>query len=259
MRRGFSLVELSIVLVILGLLVGGILAGQSLIRASELRALSTDMTKIQTSVSAFRDKYFAFPGDMTNAISFWGRDTVNCTSQAGPAGSPGTCNGDGSGSWGNGSSYKQYLAWQHLNLANLWPGQYAWIASIAPGQTVAGDNPGVNLPTSQTSSPLGPIAYKFRSGGYRWITSVSSALYLASPRFNACCGAPFLDGSGLVAAEWWNLDTKMDDGKPGLGKLRTDSAYWANCASTNIATTAEYVLTTTGTGCAASYDVGLNR
>lgn len=58
-KRGFSLVELSIVLVILGLLTGGILAGQSLIRAAELRAVSTEYSRYATAVQSFRDKYFA--------------------------------------------------------------------------------------------------------------------------------------------------------------------------------------------------------
>lgn len=66
-RNAFSLVELSIVLVILGLLVGGILAGQSLIRASELRAVTSEQARIVTAIQAFRDKYFALPGDMRNA------------------------------------------------------------------------------------------------------------------------------------------------------------------------------------------------
>ena len=63
-QRGFTLVELSIVLVILGLLVGGVLSGQSLIRAAELRAVSTEHSKFVTAMNSFRDKYFAAPGDM---------------------------------------------------------------------------------------------------------------------------------------------------------------------------------------------------
>lgn len=70
--RGFSLVELSIVLVILGLLTGGILAGQSLIRAAELRSYITDVQRYPAAVNAFKDKYFAYPGDMANATKFWG-------------------------------------------------------------------------------------------------------------------------------------------------------------------------------------------
>lgn len=97
MRHGFSLVELSIVLVILGLLVGGVLTGQSLIRAAELRSVSTEFAKYQAAVNTFRDKYFALPGDMNNATSFWGKDNVACAAHTGTAATPGTCNGDGNG------------------------------------------------------------------------------------------------------------------------------------------------------------------
>ena len=48
MKQGFSLVELSIVLVILGLLTGGILAGQNLIRAAELRAVTTQINNFSS-------------------------------------------------------------------------------------------------------------------------------------------------------------------------------------------------------------------
>ena len=55
--RGFSLVELSIVLVILGLLVGGVLGGQALIRSSEIRSLIVDKDKYITAVQTFKNKY----------------------------------------------------------------------------------------------------------------------------------------------------------------------------------------------------------
>lgn len=61
MRRAFSLVELSIVLVILGLLVGGILAGRALIHASELRGVHTEFNQYKTAVMAFRNKYLLYP------------------------------------------------------------------------------------------------------------------------------------------------------------------------------------------------------
>ena len=71
-RHAFSLVELSIVLVILGLLVGGVLSGQSLIRAAQLRSVTTQFANYRAAVFTFRDKYFALPGDMANASAFWG-------------------------------------------------------------------------------------------------------------------------------------------------------------------------------------------
>ena len=69
---GFTLVELSIVLVILGLLVGGVLTGQSLIHAAELRAVTTEHDKFVTAINTFRDKYMALPRRMSNAVRYWG-------------------------------------------------------------------------------------------------------------------------------------------------------------------------------------------
>ena len=77
MKRAFSLVELSIVLVILGLLVGGVLSGQSLIAAAALRSVTTQEARWVAATQTFRDKYFALPGDMNNATSFWGRMNGN--------------------------------------------------------------------------------------------------------------------------------------------------------------------------------------
>lgn len=87
-------------LVILGLLVGGVLSGQSLIRAAELRSVAADHARFLTATYAFRDTYFALPGDMNNATSFWGiaggtgsdaacKSTVSTDAR--------TCNGDGDG------------------------------------------------------------------------------------------------------------------------------------------------------------------
>lgn len=87
MKHGFSLVELSIVLVILGLLTGGILAGQSLIRAAELRSVSTEQSRWVTAANSFRDKYFALPGDFRDATKFWNLQVSGsgCTSSSGVA------------------------------------------------------------------------------------------------------------------------------------------------------------------------------
>jgi prepilin-type N-terminal cleavage/methylation domain-containing protein len=62
---GFTLVELSIVLVIIGLIVGGILVGRDLIRASEVRSSVSQLEKLDTAVNAFRLKYEALPGDIS--------------------------------------------------------------------------------------------------------------------------------------------------------------------------------------------------
>ena len=116
--QAFSLVELSIVLVILGLLVGGVLSGQSLIRAAELRSVTRDITRYTTATYTFRDKYFSIPGDMTSATSFWGTDNVSCPNGGG---STGTCNGNGDGAIGDpagvGNICENQEFWRQLGLA----------------------------------------------------------------------------------------------------------------------------------------------
>ena len=70
--KGFSLVEMAIVIDIIGLLVGGVLAGQNLMRAAEIRSIIEEEQRILGAVQAFQDKYAALPGDMSNATSVWG-------------------------------------------------------------------------------------------------------------------------------------------------------------------------------------------
>src|ERR1700691_6571160 len=63
-RGGFTLIEMSIVLVVIGFVVGGVLVGQDLIRAAYIRAQITQIEKFNTAVNTFYGKYQALPGDM---------------------------------------------------------------------------------------------------------------------------------------------------------------------------------------------------
>ena len=94
---GFSLLEISIVLAVVGMLSGGVLAGQSLIKAAELRTVMTELREYQTAINIFKEKYFALPGDMSNATEFWGKLNSTCTTHAGTANADGVCNGNGNG------------------------------------------------------------------------------------------------------------------------------------------------------------------
>ncbi|MFM9889256.1 MAG: type II secretion system protein [Rickettsiales bacterium] len=245
LKLGFSLVELSIVLVILGLLTGGILAGQSLIRAAELRAVSTEFSRFYTASQTFRDKYFAIPGDMTNATAFWGKSTA-----CGGASAAGTCDGNGDGlvptnfAGVAGATDEGLQFWRQLILAGLIEGTYSGLLNASGTFTY-----GTETPRS-----------KLTNGGYYISHAVNfpgdaSAYALDYGNFIELSGP---SGPPLKPEEAWNIDTKLDDGKPASGKLI--ARYWNNaCAaaddgsSANNDLVASYRLTDSTKQCNLTY------
>ncbi len=260
--RGFSLVELSIVLVILGLLVGGILAGQSLIRASELRAVGTEHERWMTAVNSFKDKYFATPGKMLTATSIWGKDATTCNSAVGTAGTPGTCNGSGDGLIYE-FDREQFLFWQHLVLAGLIEGTYTG-KPITGGTGTAYDiEIGTNVPRSKLANA------GWAAGGY-WNTVGDAGLYVFSGAIissdSRMAGNFFSYGADdnanpqlrtgiLLPQEAWNIDSKLDDGVPNSGKIfaRRNGNLCANLSGAsppqNFASGVTYSLSNTAANC----------
>ncbi len=70
-NKGFTLIELSIVLVIIGLIVGGVLVGQDLIKAAQVRATIGQFEKFDAAANTFRTKYDGLPGDLRNCANFF--------------------------------------------------------------------------------------------------------------------------------------------------------------------------------------------
>ncbi|PZP85876.1 MAG: hypothetical protein DI582_04590 [Azospirillum brasilense] len=248
----FSLVELSIVLVILGLLTGGILGGQSLIKAAELRSVSQEYAKYTTALMQFRDKYFALPGDMPNATAFWGAIDGNdglggdCH-YASSAGTTATCNGNGSGELNSTSAtnhYEMFRVWHHLANAGLIEGSYTGIKASGgfSGHMIIGQN----IPAS-----------KFSRGS--WSMRVSEVFSAHPNVFDGTYrnwlnfgGAVLNDanyGTILTPQEMWNIDTKMDDGKPAQGKVWTRGWDLCTTAASAADLSAEYVLSNSGLDC----------
>ena len=263
MRKGFSLVELSIVLVILGLLVGGILAGQSLIRAAELRSVSTEYDKYTTAVMSFRDKYFALPGDFRDATRFWLRMNGNadCVTNSGAAQfATGVCDGNGNGqiiTGGVNQSTEMHQFWRHLARAGLVEGEFSGTTVAASYHT----SPGLNSPVSKF--PKGTWRAQYRANyGDSWYYLRDYQIYMefgggAPP--SSCAGgcSHFLEPI-LKPEEAWNIDTKMDDGHPAQGKLV--ALFWNNsCAvaedgiSANDDYAARYRLDSKNTTCALTF------
>lgn len=244
MRRAFSLVELSIVLVILGLLVGGILAGQSLIHASEIRSIITEADRYKTAAHSFRDKYQALPGDMSNATAFWGIQTpCNYTN---PASDARTCNGNGDGLVTN-LSNEAFSFWHHLENAGLIQGKYSGVSVTATPYTMSTAN-------SPVSKYPGGLWYTTDWGYKTGQSTIFRGRYDHTLQLSLGSSSGEATMPILSPLDMWNIDTKIDDGRPGEGKFVT--RHWDDCTDATVSTgntTANYLLDLSTVLCAAIF------
>ena len=116
--RGFTLVEISIVIVLIGLILAGVTAGNSLVRSARIRAALQESDSYITAVQTFYLQYNALPGDMGNASSYW----------------PTAANGNGDKLIGKEliSEPESYAAFKQLALNGLIPGSYTGSGGLIP-------------------------------------------------------------------------------------------------------------------------------
>ena len=208
-RRAFSLVELSIVLVILGLLVGGVLSGRSLIRASELRAITTERDKFTSAIYAFRDKYFQLPGDLSNAYQFWGATCGTNTTTASTG-----CNGDGNGIIT--VQNEDTKVWEHLARAGLIEGTYTGVLSSDSGVD-ATNTPGSKMRDGYWDIDTADVS----SNGYPDMAGYVADGALLLHYGSIGSATPFIDTHrNLTRGESWSIDKKVDDGRADSGAVR---------------------------------------
>lgn len=245
--RGFTLVELSIVLVIVGLLAGGVMAGKSIIRGGQMRAVAAEYQRYHTAINAFREKYRAIPGDMINATDYWGDNSGvgGCADAAITDGS--TCNGNGdtliNAAGAASTTGELFQFWNQLALAGLIEGTYTGIAGTGANiQSVIGEN----VPASKFK----PAGWSIYGSG---IVSGNGALFDGDYTNYLVVGAAHATSLSLSIVfsprTAWAIDTKLDDGMPATGIAVT--RYWANCtnATTSAQLDAVYLLNDT-TNCA---------
>jgi prepilin-type N-terminal cleavage/methylation domain-containing protein len=253
LKLGFTLVELSIVLLIIGLIIGGITAGSSLIKQSQVRAVISEYNQYISAINNFKIAYNALPGDISNASTLW----PSCTSATGDGGN---CNGnaDGvigvnaaSGYWqGTYNTSEGLRAWQHLSLAGIINGSYSGfgVGSALTGQL------GVNTPASKYPS----LGYSFISDGcyptYQWLPGLSLGPVVLNNTLQ-------VNSSTLSGLDAYAMDTKLDDGMPRSGKVTARSSdvsencgYAAAATSCVRASNNSYYLNNTGSSCILYYN-----
>ncbi len=254
-QSAFTLVELSIVIVIIGLIVGGVLTGKDLIRAAELRAVISERDKFVTAINTFRLKYNALPGDMTNATQFWGTDASCPNTPVDTTPKDVTCNGDGNGRIGVhsnlGSNFKEsFRFWQHLGSSGLLENKYTGTSGSAAGPVTLGTNTppskitnaGWTVISTSDSMANGALSWLYFSGTY------SNTFYFGAPMTGDITINP-----ALTTMDAFSADSKIDDGKPGTGSIvssKGSNGYASqNCATTNSETTAAYDIARAGVQC----------
>ncbi len=190
-QSGFTLVEIAIVLVIIGLLLGGILKGQELINSAKVKNLANDFRVIPTYIYAYQDKFKALPGDDPQANTHVNGATTATT----PAGKQG--NGVIDGNWNSTTNTDEsFLFWQQVRLSNL-----------AAGPTDVTDP--TYIPTNAVGGKLG----------------VNSAT-AAQVEIQGMTGTYQVCSTGILGKFAKQLDVQMDDGNTATGSLRvvTDNA-----------------------------------
>lgn len=262
LRSGFTLIELSIVLAIIGLLAGGIMWGKSLLRQSQVNSILTDQQKYAAAIKQFIVKYGQNPGDFTGATGYWGiaggtvgtNYTTDCYA-SGSATSPATCNGNGDGQLGTGAAYynETLRVWQHLANAKMIPGAYT---GTGTGNALKYEHTAI---TNAPASIDGASFYYYFVGtlgsvGYAFEGVYGNMLGVGAFRTNTIPVNPF-----ITAIEAQSLDNKADDGKPAYGNIRSwKNAVWDNlqCATTTSPTTAVYNTTVSGNLCTLIFIIG---
>lgn len=216
-KSGFTLIEISIVLVVIGLLAAGVLVGQTLIRAAEIRKTIKQREEFETAVNTFRGKYNCIPGDCANAFELGLATDVYPTLTYGQDG-----NGNGIIGYLQGETEFQTEAasfWYHLSQSDLisWEPHNPQDMDLSISCGSRGAGPCLAYSTSAANGNRGgwwihgtyagvfiTNAPNFAQGHYWWVTGG--------------LGLGWTEGSAvLVPADAYAIDVKIDDGLPLRG------------------------------------------
>lgn len=218
-EAGHSLIELAMVLIIIGVLVGGVLKGQELIANAQIKSTISQIRAIDAAVSTFRDKYNALPGDMTNPAT----RLPNCNA------APCNVAGDGNGRINDAglgvlptNMDEESVAFAHLSAANL-------LSGIQSSSNVVGF--GQMLPEAKVGGGfwLGHTATGAASGGVGTGTLPSGHYLVLNGAVSNVGGAT----GALRAAQAAQIDRAIDDGAANGGTVRVVGTDCATGAAYN--------------------------
>lgn len=200
-QKGFTLIEIAIVLVIIGLLLGGILKGQELINSARVRNLADSTSGIQAAYFGFMDRYRKVPGDWGQASA---DEAIGATITSG-GNDNGRLDGTGVAAW-----TEPNALWEHLSKAGFISGSYV-------GGTTEPNAVNSAAPINPFNSPMAVA----RSDHYMTDGATPTTRLILIVGRNTPVD---------IARE---LDTKLDDSNPETGTLRSPPASGGPLAGTN--------------------------
>lgn len=186
---GFTLIELSIVLVIIGLMVGGIVGGRALIRQAELQSIVRDINSIKTALNAFQSQYDDMPGDFAQADQYWAIAS----------------NGNGNSHWEEFNCSEGVYAWQHMMLAEI-------ITNGSYDGQAGGD---IEIGRQAYPSRLSGTGFNLCWSHPFNLTAEDAFNYILYGKLDST--KDYLEDGALLAKEARSIDQKMDDGKAESG------------------------------------------
>lgn len=181
-QKGFTLVEVAIVLVIIGLLLGGVLKGQALIGSAKTNGVIKKMQSLQAAYYAFQDKYGAVPGDMSDASAVVSAEATDCSTN---------CDNGRIDGWQNSS-----MALNNLSAAGLYSGPFS--------------------NSESTSRPDSSNALDNAFGGAMFMRRWNRVATTGSRQFHTAVWT----GDNMPAEVLAEIDRKIDDGMPQTGTFR---------------------------------------
>lgn len=222
MKHGFTLLELSIVLVIIGLIAGGILVGQDMIKSAQLKSTASRINEFSTALNTFTLKYNAIPGDIPNATAYQLHLDGAGTNVSCAIGGIFTFNGRGTGILGGykdwlGPSYSGELANFYVHLSNAGLIKDGIVAANA--SSVMCQDPvvaGVNYPAVDIGGGIITISDTATRTLYHVLGGMGQTH--STDLGHSWAGNRFSDY--LYPADAERIDRKMDDGEPLAGAVK---------------------------------------
>ena len=271
MKKGFTLVELSIVLVIIGLLIGGILTAQSLVSSSKAQSTIRQLSQYNTALRLFKDKFRAMPGDFNRAAEIWGATpSGNCYSSDAGTGSQ-TCSGDGDGivdynTTGSNNAterHEMYSLWEHLQNAQTFDDGVdytgtAYSRNAFPNCVYSGGRcfvPGVNMPTTPYGDTTAFTLHYEPGFGSGPMTGKHIFVLFNSENFHTSSWQGTYLGQAITPVDGLAFDAKLDDGLPYTGIVGNlgSSAVSPNCTNGDYTSSAEYNVSYTDAACVMKF------